>query len=96
MVVARLRVIVGGIVMAISAAGLFIAIGNLVSLPSIQRQLQKTIPTAEPSIAEAIAISRKKTYIGIGILSGTLIFGIALFRYQRRKPADESSTMLPR
>jgi hypothetical protein len=79
---------IGIVFVAISTAGLLLAGGNLVTLPSIQSQLVRVIPNAESAIVEAVAQSRRKSYYGIGVCSPILLIGMVLVLSQRRNKAN--------
>lgn len=66
--------LVGSILVAIGVLGVAFAIGNLASLPSIQRQLVEAVPTADTAIAEAVSQSRSRSYSGLAVF-GTLLLG---------------------
>lgn len=76
--------LVGTILMAIGALGVSFAVGNLASLPSIQRQLLEVVPTAAAATAEAVSQSRTKSYYGLAIFGTLLVSGWALIGVSRR------------
>jgi hypothetical protein len=75
---------IGIVLVAISAAGLLLAGGNLITLPFIQSQLVKVVPDAESAITEAVAQSRRKSYYGVGVCSPILVLGAVLILSRRR------------
>jgi hypothetical protein len=76
----------GWLLMVLAVIGLSLALGNVISLPSIQRQLVEAVPNAEPAVAEAIASSRSKSYYGIGICLVVFLCGAGLTRIKRSEP----------
>ena len=77
------RAILGWVLMALAVIGLSLSLGNVMSLPSIQRQLVEAVPNAELAVAEAVAISRGKSYYGIGICLVVFLCGAGLTRIKR-------------
>jgi hypothetical protein len=73
----------GWLLMALAVIGLSLALGNLMSLPSIERQLVATLPNAEPAVTDAVATSRIKSYYGIGICLVMFLCGAGLPRIKR-------------
>lgn len=61
------RRITGAALLASSTVVLVLAVGNLLSLPSVQRNLVDVVPSADASVAEAAAQSRRKSYYGIAV-----------------------------
>ena len=84
----RLWIGAGVVLVTISVIGLILAIGNLASLPSIQEQLRNFHPEADAAISMAVAQSREKSYIGIGIFLATLGCGLLLVKHGRRSNRD--------
>jgi hypothetical protein len=70
-VVTGVRQVTGALLLAISAVVLILAIGNLLSLPSVERQLVGAMPSAEAGVADVAAESRRKSYYGIA--AGTVL-----------------------
>ena len=70
----------GWFLVAVAVIGFALAMGNLLSLPSIQRQLAAAVPSAETAIAEAAGESRTKSFYGMGICAAMFGGGIALSR----------------
>ena len=83
---------VGAILAAIGALGAGFAIGNLASLPSIQRQLIEAVPTADTAIAEAVSQSRSKACSGLAIFVTLLVCGGALIGVCRQRPSSKPVT----
>lgn len=81
------RRILGGILLVVSVVGLVFATINLLTLPSIERRIVETIPSAEATIKDAAAQSRRKSFIAIAACTATLLGGVALFCYGRESRA---------
>ena len=73
--------------LVVSGLGVLIACGNLVTLPLIQAQLIEAVPGVEQALEEAVRVSRKKTYYGLGICVPILLCssGLLLAQYRRSR-----------
>ena len=91
----KLCTTIGIILVVVSAIGLLLAGGTLISLPSIANQLVEAIPYAKTNVAEAIAQARRKSYYGIAACTPILLLGVSLVRSQRRKKAAQQKSPMP-
>jgi hypothetical protein len=83
----KLGRLIGTILVGMGILGLAFAIGNLASLPSIQRQLLEAVPAADTAIADAVSQSQSKSYSGLAIFGALLVCGGALIVVCRQRPS---------
>jgi hypothetical protein len=76
--VTGIRRVSGVLLLAIAAAIVVFAIVNLLSLPSVERQILASVPSAEASVADAVAQSRRKSYYGIAVGTAIGLCGVVL------------------
>jgi hypothetical protein len=88
----RIGRLVGVMIAAIGVLGLAFAIGNLASLPSIQRQLIEAVPTADTAIAEAVSQSQAKSYFGLAIFGTLFVCGGVLIGVCRQRRSANAIT----